>query len=834
VFEEKQYREIISVLSLLFGFLLLLSLITFDSRDFALLSANKPVTNLIGPLGAWISYLLRLSFGWASFFFPATLFFITRGLLRGKKLTAMSEQLLSLFLLAISFSALASFFNSSVFFAGGMVGSFLYLFLNQIIGKTGAFLVIAFFNIVSLILLGLISIREIMENSSRYFFGVNIIMEFFAKKRIKKMKKEIPLNNIEENLKKKKLPWITKEKVFFSEADIKNSKNFSNLPSIKNNNFENAMESYRLEYLSQKEKEIKKFLDQDNYENSAINNIEEDIFAEAPTSIETEKIFATEERSNGSYIIDSPEIIQDIPEENLNFIEDNTVSIKKNRIRTIEPSHTQKSISLKELPDENDYDISEEKIIEDREVKDLISDEYIIPLEIFDLSSPADPTNWQEEIKKNSQLLVKTLSDFNITSEVIKVNRGPVVTLYELRIASGIKVNKIVGLSDDIAMALAALRVRIVAPIPGKRAIGVEIPNKDREKVTLGDIINSKEYKGKKGLLKVALGKDILGHPVIIDLKKMPHLLIAGATGAGKSVCVNSIISSIIYHYSHDYVKFILVDPKMVELQLYNGMPHLLTPVITDPFNVPAAMKWLIYEMERRYKVLSEVGVRDIERYNEKIAFEGFEADKLPYIVTIIDELADLMMVASKEIEGYITRIAQKARAVGIHLVLATQRPSVDIITGIIKANFPARIAFQVAQKTDSRTIIDQNGAEKLLGKGDMLYLSPESSFPVRLQGAFVQEEETVKMVNHLKTIARPKYVEMESSLFENEDMNNGDDELFVDALKIIEETRKASASYLQRRLSIGYNRAARIIEQMEDMGYVGPQQGSKPREVLI
>ncbi|HMB19731.1 MAG TPA: FtsK/SpoIIIE domain-containing protein, partial [Spirochaetota bacterium] len=357
-----------------------------------------------------------------------------------------------------------------------------------------------------------------------------------------------------------------------------------------------------------------------------------------------------------------------------------------------------------------------------------------------------------------------------------------------------------------------------------------------REVVTLGDIVKSTEYHSKAGKLKVALGKDILGKPVIMDLKQLPHLLIAGATGSGKSVCVNSIITSLVYNYDPNFVRFILVDPKMVELQLYNGIPHLLTPVITDPGLAPKALKWAMYEMERRYYLLSEMNTRDIDRYNEKAVKKGGDAEILPYIVVIMDELADLMMVAAKEIEGFITRIAQKARAVGIHLVLATQRPSVDVITGIIKANFPARVAFQVAQKTDSRTIIDQNGAEKLLGRGDMLYQSPMSSFPVRIQGAYISEDEIMSVVEHLQSMGTPNYIDIEGFLFEaaREEDSQEEDELFLEALKIIEETRKASASYLQRRLSIGYNRAARIIERMEDLDYIGPQQGSKPREVLI
>ena len=522
---------------------------------------------------------------------------------------------------------------------------------------------------------------------------------------------------------------------------------------------------------------------------------------------------------------------EDVVTNRIFAIQDNDETPEPETVSTAEIEETEA-----ETVDRNKIDMArDEKRVFD-EIP--INRDYIIPTRFLQSSKPADTESWKNEIRRNSTLLVNTLADFGIESKVVAVNRGPVITLYELQIAPGIKVNRIVGLSDDIAMALAASRVRVVAPIPGKSAVGVEIPNSLRENVTLGDIIKTEEYRSRSGYLKVAMGKDILGKPLTLDLKRLPHLLIAGATGSGKSVCVNTIISSLIYNYDPNYVRFIMVDPKMVELQVYNGLPHLLTPVITEPALTPAILKWAIYEMERRYRMLSLISTRDVERYNEKIRQSKDGGERLPYIVIIIDELADLMMVASKEIEGYITRLAQKARAVGIHLVLATQRPSVDVITGIIKANFPARIAFQVAQKTDSRTIIDQNGAEKLLGKGDMLYQSPMSSFPVRIQGAFISEDEIAEIVEHLEIYGEPCYIDIEQSLFDAaEDERDGDeneDELFVEALKIVEETRKASASYLQRRLSIGYNRAARIIELMENRGYVGPQQGSKPRDVFI
>lgn len=466
-----------------------------------------------------------------------------------------------------------------------------------------------------------------------------------------------------------------------------------------------------------------------------------------------------------------------------------------------------------------------------------IKGKYSVPAELLKATQPTDAGEWKEEIQKHAAILIKTLAEFGVEATLAAVSRGPVITRYEISLAAGTPVNRVVNLADNLAMALAALSVRVVAPIPGKSTVGIEIPNKLREMVSLGDIIHSKEYKTGAGFLKVALGKDISGKPVTLDLKRQPHLLIAGATGSGKSVCVNTIISSLICNYDPNYVRFIMVDPKMVELQLYNGMPHLLTPVITEPQVTPYVLKWAIYEMERRYRLLAAAQTRDIQSYNDKTRAARDDGEILPYIVIIIDELADLMMVAAKEIEGSITRLAQKARAIGIHLVLATQRPSVDVITGTIKANFPARIAFQVAQKNDSRTIIDRNGSEKLLGQGDMLYLSPTSSFPSRIQGAFISEDEITAIVTHLEKYGEPVYIDIEQEMFnagEALSEDGADDELFVEALKIVEETRKASASYLQRRLSIGYNRAARMIELMEERGYIGAQQGSKPREIYI
>jgi DNA segregation ATPase FtsK/SpoIIIE-like protein len=448
----------------------------------------------------------------------------------------------------------------------------------------------------------------------------------------------------------------------------------------------------------------------------------------------------------------------------------------------------------------------------------------------------SDDVNFSDEIKVKSELLLSTLSNFGIEAEFIGYSRGPVVTLYELKPHPGIKISQVVSLADDLALALGVHRIRVIAPIPGKTAIGIEVPNEQREIVYLREVLTDKRYLSFDARLKIPLGKDISGRIVVEDLAKMPHLLIAGATGSGKSVCVNSIITGLIYNYYPDEVKFILIDPKIVELSVYEGIPHLLTPVLTEPNEAKKALQWAIKEMEERYFLLASLNSRDIVSYNYKIRERKDDKyRRLPYIVIVIDEFADLMLVGKKDIERDITRLAQKARAVGIHLIIATQRPSVDVITGIIKANFPARIAFQVASKIDSRTIIDQIGAERLLGMGDMLYLSPTAYGIKRIQGAFVSEKEISNVVSFIKRFNKPRYVDMSI----DEDTNNGEkfldcDPMFSKALEIVKETKKASASFLQRKLKIGYPRAARIIEEMEELGYVGPQNGSKPREVYI
>lgn len=438
----------------------------------------------------------------------------------------------------------------------------------------------------------------------------------------------------------------------------------------------------------------------------------------------------------------------------------------------------------------------------------------------------------KESIQANASILEKKLKDYGIDGKVTEVRPGPVITMYEFEPAPGVKVSKIANLSDDLAMALSAVSIRIIAPIPGKAVVGIEIPNKDRETVYIREIIESKTFATAQSPLTLVLGKTISGESYVADLAKMPHLLVAGATGSGKSVSLNSMILSVLFKATPAHVRFLMIDLKMLELSFYEGIPHLLLPVVTNAKNAKTSLRWMTDEMERRYGIMAQKGVRNIEKYNHKIAREGGET--LPYIVVVIDELADLMMVSPKEVEEYIARLAQMARASGIHLILATQRPSVDVLTGIIKANFPARVACKVFSKVDSRTILDTNGAESLLGYGDMLFLSPGIGRLKRLHGSYVSEGEIKRIVEFLKQQGAPTYHhEILEEKEEEEAVEAIDDEKYQEAVEFVSQKGEASISMVQRRFRIGYNRAARIIERMEQEGIVGPSDGVKPREVL-
>ena len=476
------------------------------------------------------------------------------------------------------------------------------------------------------------------------------------------------------------------------------------------------------------------------------------------------------------------------------------------------------------------------------------ADDYKLPpLDLLDeIPKPLDKEIQKESLRVNALRVEGKLKDFGVEGEVVEIVPGPVITMYEFKPAPGVKISKVASLADDLALNLRASNIRIVAPIPGKSAIGIEIPNNKRSLVTLKEILSSQLFLDSSYKLTIALGMDIVGQPVITDLTKMPHLLVAGATGTGKSVSINTMINSILFKASPKTVRFVMIDPKRIELLPYQDIPHLLHPVVNHPKEATKALKWAVDEMERRYTLLSDKGVRNIDAYNRKIRKEkglvepdGSKAteEHLPYIIIIIDELADLMMVSSREVEESLTRLAQMARAAGIHMILATQRPSVDVLTGIIKANFPTRISFQVSSRVDSRTILDSMGAEHLLGDGDMLFLPPGVGRLTRIHGAYVSEEEVKRVTSFLKDNMKPDYdtsIAAEINTDEEIEEVEGDkDERYEEAVELVLQTGQASISFVQRKLRVGYNRAARMIEAMEKQGIVGPSDGSRPREIL-
>ncbi|MGB9082548.1 MAG: DNA translocase FtsK 4TM domain-containing protein [Desulfuromonadaceae bacterium] len=535
---------------------------------------------------------------------------------------------------------------------------------------------------------------------------------------------------------------------------------------------------------------------------------------------------------------------------------------------------------LKKEKDKKKEDAKTAAVQETFEFIKAEGDFHTPPFSLLDVPPATEKTLDRDALTMNARLLEKKLKDYNIDGEVVEICPGPVITMYEFSPAPGIKISRIAGLTDDLTMALQAMSIRIVAPIPGKGVVGIEVPNRDRDMVFLREIFNCEHFSHSKMKLPLALGKDIAGLPVVTDLAKAPHLLVAGSTGSGKSVSINTMILSLLYTSTPKDVRMIMVDPKMLEFSMYEGIPHLLLPVVTEPKKASLALKWAVNEMERRYQLLSDKGVRNIDSYNKKLAGELLEQEELdsisdaeiieeleeiagedeasadpipfavdddvilehshlPYIVVIVDELADLMMVAGREVEEHIARLAQKARASGIHLILATQRPSVDVITGLIKANLPSRISFQVTSKVDSRTILDTNGAESLLGNGDMLYMPPGTSRLQRIHGAFVSDSEVQRVVDFLKKQGKPVYeksiLEMKDSDEKGSSEDEVQDERWEDALRLVAETRQASISMVQRRLRIGYNRAARIVEMMESEGMIAQSDGtSKPREIYM
>ncbi len=536
-------------------------------------------------------------------------------------------------------------------------------------------------------------------------------------------------------------------------------------------------------------------------------------------------------------------ILEDFTEVKINDFNDsnnnpekisNLENNKIDKIEKISEDPVNKDIFEDNKAKENQLD---EDSIDDEADFELIEEEkeYVFPpLELLNFSSDKNREN-NDEILKNKKIIEETMANFGIESKITAINKGPTITCYELEPSPGVRLSKIVSLSDNLALSLASSDIRIEAPIPGKSVVGIEVPNKKKASVTLREMIDSNEFKNLESQLPLTLGKDVSGKNIISSIDKMPHLLIAGATGSGKSVCINGIITSIIYKSSPKDVRLVLIDPKVVELSIYNGIPHLLIPVVTNPKKAAYALNWAVDEMEKRYKAFAENAVRDIQGYNKKMLANDGEA--LPKIVVIVDELADLMMVASSEVEDYIARLAQMARAAGIYLIIATQRPSVDVITGTIKANIPSRIAFSVSSSVDSRTILDMGGAEKLLGKGDMLFYPGFYSKPKRIQGAFISDEEVERVIDFVRVNSeeleedRNKVIE---EIQKKKEIEKDRDPLFLSAVNYVLTDEQASISFLQRKLKVGYSRAARIVDQMEESGIIGPHEGSKPRTIIL
>ncbi len=555
------------------------------------------------------------------------------------------------------------------------------------------------------------------------------------------------------------------------------------------------------------------------------------IFEEQPTEVDSpsEERFDEHQEARQEEVQQADPEAQRSPEKSrrpFNVI----MTPRDKRNRDLKTSH-QKEQELEETAvDVDESDIGEE------------AEEPTLSVEAKDTTPPLhmldDPIARNENddawIEDQMQLLETTLQHFHVKAKVVNAMKGPAVTRFEVQPEPGVKVSKITNLADDIKLSLAAKDIRMEAPIPGKNAIGIEVPNQQAQAVSLQEILESPSFKENDSPLSVGLGLDIAGSPVITDLKKMPHGLIAGATGSGKSVSINTILISLLYKAHYEDVKFLLIDPKMVELAPYNDLPHLVAPVITDVKAATSALKWAVKEMEERYEKFVAEGVRDIDRYNEKMKAKGRTAEKMPYMVIVIDELADLMMVSPQDVEDAICRIAQKARACGMHLLLATQRPSVDVITGLIKANIPTRVAFSVSSQVDSRTIIDTNGAEKLLGKGDMLLLENGSGKGQRIQGAFVSDDEIERIASYVKKVAPPNYMFEQDELIKQTNFEEEEDDLFEEAVDFVINQNGASASLLQRRFKVGYNRAARLIDTMEEKGIISAAKGSKPREVYM
>jgi len=809
--KKERVNEILGVILLFAGAFLLACLLFHHNEDHSFFSshAGQPIKNLTGIAGVYISHYLILTLGFSSYFVPAAFFFLAGCLFMQNVPERKFFKFVGLGCFVVSSTAIFTLLTpvDQKINTGGMVGYLVANFLHAYFGQLGG-LILSF----SCLALSFLLATEFLL----YPIFREIWSWIYA--------------GVEERLEEKR----EQEKGKKATAQLKKSEKkleFS-LKGLKERT-QAAQGNKPPQIVTKKDSKEAKIEIKQAERPFAFKDVPLKVRKYDPLAIKAEAAALKDEKNP---LIKKSETKDDKKiDKKADALKEQEVNerLKENPAAAEAIKSKEKQIEVPPLPPADVVSISISK-------SDSNSS-YTFPS--LDLLNTPEPVKHklEDDLAENSRILEQTLRDFGIDVKVMEVDQGPVITRYEILPAPGVKVSSIVSLEDDLALALKATSVRIIAPIPGKSAIGIEIPNSTSSMVFLRDLLETREYANRKAKVPLVLGKDSSGRPLITDLTEMPHILIAGTTGSGKTVCVNAIILGFLYSMSPADLKLVMIDPKMVELAIYNKIPHMISPVVTDVRKAAQCLNWVVGEMESRYRLLARVGVRNIHSFNtrpeEERALETNEIPaKLPYIVVIIDELADLMMVAQDKVEGAITRLAQLSRAVGIHIILATQRPSVDVITGVIKANFPARISFKVASKVDSRTVLDGNGADALLGKGDMLFLEPGQPKPIRGQAAFVKDNEINKVVKFISDQEKPQYLEslMQAGDQKQAGVNQEKDEMYDEAVRVVLQTGQASASILQRRLRLGYSRASRMIDHMEMNGVVGPFQGSKPREILV
>jgi S-DNA-T family DNA segregation ATPase FtsK/SpoIIIE len=816
--DYSRVNEIVAVVLLALSVLVFLSLISYNQTDYVpfITPDSKEVDNWIGVVGASISgILIDGIIGWTAYIIPALLALTAWHIFKTKTFLLRVSHIIGIFLFVSSLSGLFEVFGGQ----GAIVGEAIFQIFTYLFGTIGTGILLTVFFLTSILLITNLSIISFFSDFELAWQNFQMRFEdyFVGYKKWREARNQIALERLEkrrrvrEVVTEPEIPAIAKGDEVSAEVEIKKESIGDKLSGI----------FARLSGSSQEPEKNQESVEAVSEPEIKIEEPEEFV----PTIAIPEK---------------KPEIIEKKKEEPKVEVTDLVAESEKIPITPVQATGDLDADLIEEFEDDEDEEIFEEPR------KPQNYEDYKLPESEFLTPQPPRIEQKDEELLAIAQELTEKTKEFNVTGRVMHICQGPVVTTYEFKPDPGVKYSRVTGLVDDLCLALKAESIRIER-IPGKAFVGIEVPNRERETIFLREVIESKKFQSSKSLLTLALGKTIDGLNYVSDLAKMPHLLIAGATGAGKSVGVNTLVVSILYKAKPDEVKFIMVDPKRLELGVYADIPHLATPIITDPKRAAISLKWAVSEMERRYKHLAGWGVRNIDGYNAEVKRrnaagqldeEGEAHKPLPYFVIIIDELADLMMTSGKEVESSITRLAQMARAVGIHLVLATQRPSVDVITGLIKANFPARISFRVSSKIDSRTIIDGNGAESLLGRGDMLFLPPATSQIIRVHGAFVDENEIRNIVEHIKKQGNPDYDETitksEEEMDESGDLPGRNDPLFGDALQCVVGSKRASTSLLQRHLRIGYGRAAAILDALVAEGYIGEMDGSKRARPIL